>query len=170
MNSIRALIDENPLKAKEAITKLSGILRATLLLDKGKEISLKDELNLVKDYLKLEHIRFEDRLTYEFKISDEVLNYKIPPFIIQTQVENAIKHGISKLPGDGFILIEAFERNKILIIKVINSGKLNLEKSLTGLGFKNSEQRLLLLYGNDGKINIKEIENRVIVDINIPLN
>jgi LytS/YehU family sensor histidine kinase len=149
---------------------LSGILRATLLLDKGKEISLKDELNLVKDYLKLEHIRFEDRLTYEFKISDEVLNYKIPPFIIQTQVENAIKHGISKLPGDGFILIEAFERNKILIIKVINSGKLNLEKSLTGLGFKNSEQRLLLLYGNDGKINIKEIENRVIVDINIPLN
>ena len=55
-------------------------------------------------------------------------------------------------------------------IGIINSGKLNLEKSLTGLGFKNSEQRLLLLYGNDGKINIKEIENRVIVDINIPLN
>jgi LytS/YehU family sensor histidine kinase len=170
MNSIRALIDENPSKAKEAITKLSGILRATLLLDKGKEISLKDELNLVKDYLKLEHIRFEDRLTCEFKISDEVLNYKIPPFIIQTQVENAIKHGISKLPGNGFVLIEAFEHNKILIIKVINSGKLNLEKSLTGLGFKNSEQRLLLLYGNDGKININEIDNRVIVDINIPLN
>lgn len=170
MNSIRALIDENPSKAKEAITKLSGILRATLLLDKGKEISLKDELNLVKDYLKLEHIRFEDRLTCEFKISDEVLNYKIPPFIIQTQVENAIKHGISKLPGNGFVLIEAFEHNKILIIKVINSGKLNLEKSLTGLGFKNSEQRLLLLYGNDGKININELDNRVIVDINIPLN
>jgi LytS/YehU family sensor histidine kinase len=55
-------------------------------------------------------------------------------------------------------------------IGIINSGKLNLEKSLTGLGFKNSEQRLLLLYGNDGKINIQEIENRVIVDINIPLN
>ena len=170
MNSIRALIDENPSKAKEAITKLSGILRATLLLDKGKEISLKDELNLVKDYLKLEHIRFEDRLTYEFKISDEVLNYKIPPFIIQTQVENAIKHGISKLPGNGFILIEAFENNKILIIRVINSGKLSHDKPLTGLGFKNSEQRLLLLYGNDGKINIKELNNRVIVDINIPLN
>jgi sensor histidine kinase YesM len=74
MNSIRALIDEDPAKAKVAVTQLSNILRTTLLMDKGKEIVLKDEINLVKDYLNLEHIRYEERLSYEFKIAEDLLN------------------------------------------------------------------------------------------------
>ena len=169
MNSIRALVDEDPAKAKIAITQLSNILRNTLLMDKGKEILLKEEINLVTDYLNLEHIRYEERLSYEFKIGDDVLNCKIPPFIIQTQVENAIKHGISKLPGNGTIIIEAFKLANVLKIKVSNTGKLNHETPLTGVGFKNSIQRLELLYGIDGKIFINEIDNLVVVEINIPL-
>ena len=82
MNSIRALIDENPGKAKTAVTQLSNILRNTLLIDKSKEILLKDELMLVRDYLNLEQIRYEERLCYEFKIQEEVMNVFIPPFII----------------------------------------------------------------------------------------
>ena len=170
MNSIRALVDEDPVKAKMAITQLSNILRNTLLMDKGKEILLKDEINLVKDYLNLEHIRYEERLNYEFKIAEEVLNCRIPPFIIQTQVENAIKHGISKLPGNGNIIIEAYKLLDVLKIKIANSGKINNETPLTGVGFKNSIQRLELLYGTHGKIFINEINNLVVVEINIPLN
>lgn len=169
MNSIRALVDEDPAKAKIAITQLSNILRNTLLMDKGKEILLKEEINLVTDYLNLEHIRYEERLSYEFKIADDVLNCKIPPFIIQTQVENAIKHGISKLPGNGNIIIEAFKLANVLKIKISNTGKLNHETPLTGVGFKNSIQRLELLYGIDGKIFINEIHNFVVVEINIPI-
>lgn len=169
MNSIRALIDENPSKAKIAVTQLSNILRKTLLIDKGKEIVLKEEISLVKDYLNLEHIRYEERLSYEFKIAEDVENCKIPPFIIQSQVENAIKHGISKLPGNGNILIEAFKLMNVLKIKVSNTGKLNNETPLTGIGFKNSIQRLELLYGNHGKIFINEVNNLVVVEINIPL-
>jgi two-component system LytT family sensor kinase len=169
MNSIRALIDEDPAKAKIAITQLSNILRTTLLMDKGKEIVLKDEINLVKDYLNLEHIRYEERLSYEFKIADDVQNCMIPPFMIQTQVENAIKHGISKLPGNGNIIIEAFKLLDVLKIKISNTGKLNTDKPLTGIGFKNSIQRLELLYGNHGKIFINEVNNLVVVEINIPL-
>ena len=60
MNSIRALIDENPVKAKGAVTHLSNMLRTTLLMDKRKEIQLNDEINLVKDYLNLEKIRYEE--------------------------------------------------------------------------------------------------------------
>ena len=169
MNSIRALIDEDPAKAKVAVTQLSNILRTTLLMDKGKEIVLKDEINLVKDYLNLEHIRYEERLSYEFKIAEDVQNYLIPPFMIQTQVENAIKHGISKLPGKGNIIIEAFKLLDVLKIKVSNTGKLNTDKPLTGIGFKNSIQRLELLYGNHGEIFINEVNNFVVVEINIPL-
>lgn len=170
MNSIRALIDENPSKAKLAITQLSNILRNTLMMDKGKKIVLKDEINLVKDYLNLEHIRYEERLSYKINVSEDVQNCRIPPFIIQSQVENAIKHGISILPGNGNIIIEAFKLANILKIKVSNTGKLNNETPLTGIGFKNSIQRLELLYGNHGKIFINEVNDLVVVEINIPLN
>ena len=169
MNSIRALIDEDPLKAKAAVTQLSNILRNSLLMDKNKEIVLKDEMDLVKDYLNLEQIRYEERLNYEFKISPEVENCLIPPFIIQSQVENAIKHGISKLPGKGTIIVEAFKTDTDLKIKVANTGKLNSDKPLTAVGFKNSLHRLELLYGGKGRISISETNDLVIVDINIPL-
>jgi LytS/YehU family sensor histidine kinase len=169
MNSIRALVDENPVKAKEAITQLSGILRNTLLMNKSKQIVLSEEIDLVKDYLNLEKIRYEERLIFEFKIEKEILNSKIPPFIIQSQVENAIKHGISKIPGNGKIIIEAFKLGSFLKIKVSNTGKIINETPLTGVGFKNSIQRLSLLYGVEGQIFISEVNNLVVVDINIPL-
>ena len=169
MNSIRALIDENPGKAKTAVTQLSNILRNTLLIDKSKEILLKDELTLVRDYLNLEQIRYEERLCYEFKIQEEVMNVFIPPFIIQQQVENAIKHGISKLPGKGVIEVEAVRVENLLRVKISNTGKLNSQKPLTGVGFKNSIHRLELLYGSAGKIFITETDTLVVVEINIPL-
>lgn len=169
MNSIRALIDENPVKAKTAVTQLSNILRNTLLMDKSKEILLKDEIGLVKDYLNLEQIRYEERLSYEFKIEEQAVNVFIPPFIIQSQVENAIKHGISKLPGNGIIIIEVFRQNALLKIRVSNSGKISSQTPLTGVGFKNSIHRLHLLYGSAGKISIEETGDLVVVEINIPL-
>lgn len=169
MNSIRALIDENPTNAKTAVTRLSNILRNTLQIDKSREIALKDEMNLVKDYLELEKIRFEERLVYEFAIAEEVQSIMIPPFIIQTQVENAIKHGLSKLPGPGTIKVEALKRDGELLIRISNTGKINDQKPLTGVGFKNSMQRLQLLYGVRSRISIREDHNLVIVEIHIPL-
>ena len=103
-------------------------------------------------------------------IDDDVTNSQIPPFIIQSQVENAIKHGISKLPGKGIIHVQAFKHNNDLKIKVSNSGKINSQTPLTGVGFKNSIQRLELLYGSAGKISIDEKDDLVIIEINIPLN
>jgi LytS/YehU family sensor histidine kinase len=169
MNSIRALVDIEPAKAKEAVTKLSSILRTTLQMNKAKEISLSNEIELVKDYLSLEKIRYEDRLTFETKIAENVLNIKIPPFIIQSQVENAIKHGVSVLPGNCNIIIEAFKLGEFLKIKVSNTGRLNNKTPESGVGFINSKQRLEILYGIDGTIFISEINNLVVVDINIPL-
>jgi hypothetical protein len=170
MNSIRALIDEDPVRAKNSVTQLSNILRNTLLIDKSREILLKDEINLVKDFLNLEKIRYEERLSYEFRIAEDVNSVLIPPFIIQSQVENAIKHGLSRLPGKGEIIIEAFKTGAELYIKVSNTGKINSQTPLTGVGFKNSIQRLELLYGHAGKITIKEQNEFVIVEIKIPLN
>lgn len=170
MNSIRALVDENPDKAKTAVTQLSNILRNSLLMDKSREIAIRDEMGLVKDFLELEKIRYEERLNYEFKIEDEVLNCRVPPFIIQSQVENAIKHGIAKLPNGGVVIVEALRKNSQIIIRISNTGQLNHEKAITGVGFVNSRQRLELLYGKKASISILEVSNMVVVEIIIPLN
>jgi sensor histidine kinase YesM len=171
MNSIRALIDEDPAKAKEAVTQLSNILRNTLLMNKNKEIPLEEELKIVKDYLALEHIRYEERLKFDFQIEDATLKKSVPPLIIQAQVENAIKHGISKLPKGGSVNITAKIVSKELWIEINNSGQLHNEQSETGFGLANSKHRLELLYGNKATIGISNTNtNEVSVKIKIPVN
>lgn len=168
MNSIRALIDENPTKAKEAVTKLSNILRNTLLMNKNKEILLEEELNIVRDYLDMEQIRYEERLKFEFDIERTTLSKLVPPLIVQAQVENAIKHGISKLPGGGLIKISSRLNNKEMVLEISNTGTLNGEKPETGFGLLNSRQRLELLYGKDANIElVSENTNEVKVKIKI---
>lgn len=169
MNSIRALIDENPAKAKEAVTQLSNILRNTLLMNKNKEIVLEEELRIVKDYLELEKIRYEERLNFKFDVAPEALTKNVPPLIVQAQVENAIKHGISKLPKGGHVFVSAKIITDELIIEITNTGQLNNTKSETGFGLVNSQQRLELLYGDKAKIEIKNNPNdEVLVKIIIP--
>lgn len=171
MNSIRALIDEDPAKAKEAVTQLSNILRNTLLMNKNKEIALEEELKIVKDYLALEHIRYEERLKYDFDIDESALKINVPPLIVQAQVENAIKHGISKLPKGGMVNVIAKIIGKELFIEVNNSGQLSNEQSETGFGLANSKHRLELLYRNKATIEIvNENSSEVSVKIKIPFN
>lgn len=169
MNSIRALIDENPSKAKEAVTQLSNILRNTLLMNKNKEILLEEELKIVKDYLDLEQIRYEERLRFEFNIDQEALLKMVPPLIVQAQVENAIKHGISKLPSGGKIIVAAKLIKNELFIEVRNTGTLNSSVSETGFGLINSRQRLELLYGPKASISIAE-ENQCEVAVKIKIS
>ena len=171
MNSIRALIDEDPAKAKEAVTQLSNILRNTLLMNKNKEIFLEEELRIVKDYLALEHIRYEERLKYNFDIEEGALKKIVPPLIVQAQVENAIKHGISKLPKGGEVNVNAKLIDKNLFIEINNTGQLSNEQSETGFGLLNSKQRLELLYGNKATIEIANTNNNeVSVKIKIPFS
>lgn len=171
MNSIRALIDENPAKAKEAVTQLSNILRNTLLMNKSKEIVLEEELKIVKDYLELEKIRYEERLKFDFHVDKEALQKLVPPLIVQAQVENAIKHGISKLPKGGEVNVKCKLEANLLTIEVRNTGQLSDAKSETGFGLINSKQRLELLYGEKASIEITDKhQNEVSVIIKISYN
>ncbi|MGB0429462.1 MAG: sensor histidine kinase [Bacteroidia bacterium] len=97
LNSIRALVSVDPEKARDSITALSNIFRKTLQLDKSTKVTLSEELQIVEDYLKLEKIRFEERLEYSFDLDNEVFTWQVPPLMLQTLVENGIKHGISTL-------------------------------------------------------------------------
>lgn len=171
MNSIRALVDEDPKQAKTAITKLSNILRNALIHSKDNLISLRQEIDFVSDYLALEKIRYEERLQVEINIPSDCNQVKLPPLLIQTLVENSIKHGISKLMQGGIIQITAKKSNNLVEISVVNSGKLDFQhQPETGIGVENTVKRLDLEFGDKASFVLHNIEdNKVEALLKIPL-
>lgn len=171
MNSIRALIGEDPNLAKDAITRLSNILRGSLMLGRKEVISLNEEMQLVQDYLLLEKTRFEERLSVNYSIDENTYDWLVPPLMIQTLAENGIKHGISKLTEGGRIFIRAWVKDDCLSIQILNSGKFDQEHQPdTGFGLANTRQRLQLLYGNEAAFDIRNEKNEVSVNLRIPAN
>lgn len=154
LNSIRALVDENPKRARTAITELSNILRSSMQVDKAETVSLQNELNIVKDYLALETIRFEERLQVRYNIDHETLVLPIPPMMLQTLVENAIKHGISRIITGGTVIISSHVKNMQHEITVKNTGQIREEETGHGFGLQSTRQRLSLLYGNKASFDI----------------
>jgi two-component system, LytTR family, sensor kinase len=170
LNSIRALVDENPLKSKQAINQLSNILRSSLASDKKGLTKFDDELKIVKDYLGLESIRFEERLRTEFDIHPDSHDFFVPPLMMQTIVENGIKHGISKLTAGGIIQVRTIVENDVMKIHIRNTGHLNgTQNTAEGLGIRNTIQRLRLIYGDQSSFRIvNENGNFVLTEIIIP--
>lgn len=169
MNSIRALVNEDPDLAKEAITQLSNVLRNSLLMGRKKLISLDEEMKLVNDYLGLEKTRFEERLIIKKSIDKESGKFLIPPLMIQTLVENGIKHGTSRLPKGGVIEIISSINKGDLEIVIYNSGIYDeSKKSETGFGLLNTVQRLKLIYGEKAVFSIVNEDDRVKTTLLIP--
>jgi len=146
LNNIRSLVIEDQDKARQMITHLSDLLRYSIQFSTNEEVTIEQELVVVKDYLQLESIQFEDRLRYSFQINEELMDFKIPPMSLQLLVENAIKHGISHLPAGGEINIRAFREDKVVYLQVDNSGKIKDKLAEVGIGLKNANDRMRLLF------------------------
>jgi sensor histidine kinase YesM len=161
LNSIRALIEIDPTTAKSAITTLSNLLRNSLLMGKKSQVKISEEVNLVKEYLRLEKIRFEERLTYniDVEVNEKI---EIPPFLIQTMAENGIKHGISKSTIGGVIDIRIYESEEKLKLEVTNTGGKYTPNNIEGIGIINTKRRLAIQYGDDAGFSIKNDKNRVV--------
>lgn len=158
LNSIRALIDEDPTRARQAVTGLSKILRSSMQSDQQEIISLEKELDIVKDYLALEFIRFEDRLKLVYQIDEATLKNPIPPMLLQTLVENAIKHGIGKAIEGGEIMVAAKAYDDYYEVRVVNTGKLNLTEEHEGFGLASTANRLLLIFGEKATFSIHQLD------------
>jgi two-component system, LytTR family, sensor kinase len=172
LNSIRALVDENPERARTAITELSNILRSSMHAEKMETVPLRQELHIVQDYLALEHMRFEERLTIEMNIDEDTLNQPVPPMMLQILVENAIKHGISKNINGGTIKIISDFKGDHHELSVQNSGTLNgyIVNSKDGFGIKSTQERLNLLYQGKANFLISDIaggmvESKIIMPV-----
>ena len=158
LNSIRALVDENPKRARRAITELSNILRSSMQAEKSETVTLERELDIVKDYLALEQMRFEERLQIEFDIDEDTLQQQVPPMMLQTLVENAIKHGISKQVLGGVVRVVAIFKDNVMQLQVQNTGQLLNNPSGEGFGIKSTQDRLNLMYQGKAVFEIKNLD------------
>jgi two-component system, LytTR family, sensor kinase len=157
LNSIRALVDENPQRARAAVTELSNILRNSMQAEKMETVAFEKELSIVQDYLALENMRFEDRLKIEYEIEEDTLDQPVPPMMLQTLVENAIKHGISKQINGGVVRIISDFKDNFHELAVQNTGHLNGGLNNEGFGLSSTNDRLSLLYGDKAKFQLKQV-------------
>jgi len=167
LNNIRGLVQEDPLKSKEMITRLSELLRSSLLLGKTNFVTVEQELETVENFLEISKIQYEDRLSFQFDISEETKSIQIPPMILQMLVENAVKHGISTLKNGGNIFIKTYLDKSDLQIIVKNTGKISQSEDSTKIGLQNIEERLKLLYDDKATFKLSENNNEVTAEISI---
>jgi len=170
LNSLRGLIAEDQLRAQGMVTELSNILRYSLQSRKSSTAPLEAELEIVRSYLRLENIRFEERLSVDMDIQTETLRAPIPQMLLQMLVENGVKHGIEKRPQGGRIRICSRLDQGALKIEVINSGQLRHEGASTQVGLVNARQRLQLLYGPTATLKLENrLPDSVVAEIDIPV-
>lgn len=169
LNSIRTLVDVNPDIAKNAITQLSGLLRSSLHMGKQKTVTLQEELQTVKDYIAIETIRFDERLKFTLQTDQASLSCMVPPMMLQTLVENAVKHGISASKSGGFIELSAKRIGNHLHLTIRNTGQFAPAKYHNGVGLSNTIERLKILFDDKASFMIdNENEHTVITEIILP--
>lgn len=172
INNIRALISEDPEKAKDMLLNFSEMFRYSLVHNDHSMVCVQEELEVVNKYLELLSIQFEEKLTYEIFADPLVLEKKIPPMMIQLLVENAVKHGISELPDGGRVNISVLDEGEALVLQVSNTGNLGQSTSIQkklGVGLQNIKERLRLIYGKQSLFDLSENQGFVVAEIKIPM-
>lgn len=169
LNSLRGLIDEDPDRARQAVTQLANLLRYSLQSGQLETVAFEDELNTVNDYLALEQVRHEERLRVRVDVAPGVAGWPVPPMLLQTLVENAVKYGIAPLREGGEIGITARCEQDTLLIQVTNPGSLSTKGTSTGVGLRNAAERLRLLFGDRATLHLREERpGRVVAEVLVP--
>ena len=170
LNSVRALVSEDPAQAKTMITRLARLLRKTLQSSKVLTVSLRDELRLARTYLELEAVRLEERLQFTIDADPATHEVPVPPLLVQTLVENAVKHGIATLRDGGCVRVTArCDTDNMLCVQVRNSGHLKQHTRDGGVGLQNLRERLWLLYGVEATLTLSMDEpGTVLAEARLP--
>ena len=160
LNSIASLAHINADKTENMATGLSELFRYSINKENRTFVTIAEELEMVEKYLEIEKTRFGDRLSFEINADEDSLEKQIPKFLIQPLVENAIKHGLSKIKGDGKIRVEIKQERKDLSIVIFDNGPDFPEEPVSGYGLQNLHDKLSIIYGNNAGINWKNGDNK----------
>lgn len=172
LNSIAALLRRDADRAEQMIAYLGEFLRMTLNSSKENQTTLETELQFTETYLKIEKIRFQDKLTTLFEIASDTLHLQVPTLILQPLVENAVRHGFGDKSEDCRLLIRAGKVKNRLRIEVCDNGtgfadSIDLN-SAGGVGLRNTRLRLRETYGDDYRFEVGNNDAGAFIKIEIP--
>lgn len=152
LNSIAGLIHDEPDKAEKMVLSLSDLFRYSLNSQGKVYTTIDEEITMVQTYLDIEKTRFEDQLQFSITIDEGCGNYLIPRFLVQPLVENAIKHGTSKV-ARGVLEIAVTKHQESLRIVVADNGPKFPEQLTTGYGMRNVSEKLDLLFPKNNSVS-----------------
>src|SRR5688572_22307249 len=172
LNTIAVLVrDDDRQGAVRIVEHLSEMLRRTLSRHRANQVSLGEELELVRQYVAIEQARFSDRLRPEFRVPDSLLAAVVPSFALQHLVENAIRHGIAREPDAGVLIVAARRDGDVLEITVTDDG-VGIDPAAPippGHGIDNTRERLRALYGENASLGVvRRGERGTIATLRVP--
>jgi two-component system LytT family sensor kinase len=176
LNSVAALVRSQPELAREMTVKLANILRA-LLKDHDAYVPLREELKFTDDYLDIEVVRFgAEKLRVEKEIDPRTLEVLVPSILLQPLIENSIKHGLEpRIHGGTVTLRSRLEGDRVSIevaddgVGITSQSSSSVRRTGAGIGMKNVQERLEVLYGNQAHFNVTSNPGRgTLVSIEIP--
>jgi len=171
LNTISALIHDSPDLAEEAVDKLAFIFRYTLKNSTEMVMPLRDEIELVSKYLAIEQIRFGERLTVQIELPDSCREFTVPSLVVQTLVENCIKHGIAKVLHPGWVHITVQHQNQHIQVVVEDNGAgISTDRIEKGTGLRNVIARLNNLYHESNLIVFENTGHGTRVTLTLPVH
>jgi len=166
LNSIAALIRENPAQAEQSVERLAALLRSSL--DSSESISIKQELKLVRDYLEIQKTRWSERLTFDISAEPDLCG-DLPPFSVQTLVENSLKHVAGQRQQGVDLRIRASRQNGHVIVSVTDDGPgFDAGSMKPGGGLDILQTRLSAKYGDRASLEFQRGNGRMTVQIRVP--
>ena len=169
-NMLRSLVESDPAAARDAITHLAEMMRHSLSTVSHNTISVARELEFVESHVALERLRYEERLRVTADVPDDLRHRRIPPMLLHTLVENAVKYGIDQDLTGVDVAYRIWIESGSLRLEVSNSGSLVKTGNSAGTGLENVRRRLDLLYGSEASIGIRELDRRVVANAKWPAN
>ncbi len=173
LNSIYSLSRKKSELAPQAVLKLSDILRYVIYDAEEDFILLKDEIEFLKKYVKLQQIRLDEGFEIDFKLTGDILDQKIAPLIFLPFVENAFKYAPQSLDGNKYINIDISLTLSEIIFKIVNSSgvkSISENEKYKGVGIQNVQKRLNIIYEGKHDLEIEEKGKEFKVDLKIQLN
>lgn len=173
LNSINMLVGSSKEQARRVITQLSDIFRYALDSHGDQKVKLIHELDFIENFIRIQQVRFGDRLKFRKQIDFSCLSIRIPPMILQPLVENSVKYGIGPKDDGGTIVLTVKRFNNMIFFEVkddglgINSQKV-MDGSSSGVGMKNTDQRLKSIFGPGSGLRIRSTEWGYSVSFFIP--
>ena len=168
LNSIRALIYQDSDAAAMAVNQLAGMMRHTLQSGQASTARLADELAAVDAYLAIEKLRFDERMDLTVQVEPGLEEVALPPMILQTLVENAVKHGVETSIHKCRIIIAVRQQQNQIVLSVANEGTLAASSASTRLGLANASKRLALLFGPQASCTLRQEDGWVIATVMLP--